>query len=37
MMPYIKGLYLTIDVWIEVRDKDLYKTKIQPRVRLKFW
>ena len=37
MMLYLKGLHLTIGGWQEVRDKDLYKTKIQPRVCLNIW
>ena len=37
MMPYLKGFHMTIDGWREGRDKDLYKTKSQPRVRLKVW
>ena len=37
MMPYFKGLNLKIDSWQEGRDKDLYKTKSQLRVRLKVW
>ena len=37
MTPYLKGLHLHIYVWREERDKDLYKTKSQPRVFLKLW
>ena len=37
MTTYLKGLNLTIYGWIEGRDKDLYKTKSQPRVCLKVW
>ena len=37
MKPYLKGLHMTIDGWIEGRDKELYRIKSQPRVRLKVW
>ena len=37
MTPYLKGLNLTIDRWKEGRDKEFYKIKSQPRVRLKVW
>ena len=37
MTPYLKGLHLTIDGWIEGRDKDFYKIQIQPWVCLKVW
>ena len=37
MTPYLKGLHLNIDGWIEGRDKDFYKIKSQPRVHLKVW
>ena len=37
MMPYLKGIYLNIDGCRERRDKYSYKTKSQPRVRLKIW
>ena len=37
MMPYLKGLHLTIYGWIEGRYKYLYKTKSQPRVCLNIW
>ena len=37
MTPYIKGLQLTIDGWREVHDKEFYKIRIQPQVRLKVW
>ena len=37
MMPYLKGLHMKIDGWREGRDKYLYKTKSQLRVRLKVW
>ena len=36
-MHYLKGLHLTIDSWIYGRNKDLYKTKTQPRFRIKVW
>ena len=34
MTPYLKGLYLIIDGWRSGCDKDFYKIKSQPRVRL---
>ena len=37
MMPSLEGLHLTIDGWQEGRKKYLYKTKSQPRVRMKVW
>ena len=37
MTPYLKGLYLTIDVWREERDKDYYKIKSQLLVHIKVW
>ena len=37
MMPYLKGLHLKNYGWREGRNKDLYKTKSQPHVRLKDW
>ena len=37
MMPYLKGVHLTIDGRREGRYKESYKTKSQPRVRLKVW
>ena len=37
MMPYLKGLHMKIDGWREGRDKYLYKTKSQLRVRLNVW
>ena len=37
MTPYLKSLHMTIDGWREGRDKDFYKIKNQPRVRLKVW
>ena len=37
MTPYLKGLHLTIDGWRWGRDKDFYKIKSQPPVRLKVW
>ena len=37
MTPYLKGLHLTIYECRERRDKDFYKIKSQPRVRIKVW
>ena len=37
MTPYLKGPHLNIDGWRDGSDKDFYKIKIQPRVRLKVW
>ena len=37
MKPYLKGVHLTIDGYIEGRDKYFYKIKIQLRVSLKVW
>ena len=37
MMPYLKGLHPTIDEWTEEQDKDFYKIKSQPRVRMEIW
>ena len=37
MTPYLKGLHLNIDLWIERHDKDFYKIKSKPRVSLEVW